>query len=224
LGKLAKKNNLYLVIDNCFATPFIQNPLHHGADLVVHSTTKLIDGQGRTMGGAVLGSKEVMQEVRMFAKITGPVMSPHTAWILSKSLETLSVRLDRHCSNAFKLALALEKNKEVKWVKYPFLPSHPQFKIAKKQMSLGGGMVTFELKGGMKRAHRFIDALQLVSISSNLGDTRTIITHPATTTHSKLSSEERKASGITDGMIRVSVGLEHIDDLIADFDQAIRKA
>jgi O-succinylhomoserine sulfhydrylase len=224
LGKLAKKNNLYLVIDNCFATPFIQNPLHHGADLVVHSTTKLIDGQGRTMGGAVLGSKEVMQEVRMFAKITGPVMSPHTAWILSKSLETLSVRLDRHCSNAFKLALALEKNKEVKWVKYPFLPSHPQYKIAKKQMSLGGGMVTFELKGGMKRAHRFIDALQLVSISSNLGDTRTIITHPATTTHSKLTPEERKVSGITDGMIRVSVGLEHIDDLIADFDQAIRKA
>jgi O-succinylhomoserine sulfhydrylase len=224
LGKLAKKNDLFLIVDNCFATPFIQNPLKYGADLVVHSTTKLIDGQGRTIGGAVLGSKEVMEEVRIFAKITGPVMSPHTAWILSKSLETLSVRLERHCNNALKLALMLEKNSAVIWVKYPFLPTHPQYRIAKKQMKMGGNMVTFELKGGIKRAHKFINALQQVSISSNLGDTRTIITHPTTTTHSKLSAEERKLSGITDGMLRVSVGLEHIDDLIADFEQAIKSS
>jgi O-succinylhomoserine sulfhydrylase len=224
LGKLARKNDLYLVIDNCFATPFIQNPIVFGADLVVHSTTKLIDGQGRTIGGAVLGNKEIMQEIRLFTKIAGPVMSPHTAWLLSKSLETLSVRLERHCSNAFKLALMLEKNKAVNWVKYPFLPSHPQYKIARKQMKQGGAMVTLELRGGVKKAHRFINALQLVSISSNLGDTRTIVTHPATTTHSKLSPEERKLSGITDGLIRVSVGLEHIDDLIADFNQALKKS
>ena len=221
LGRLARKNNLYLVIDNCFATPYLQNPLIYGADLVIHSATKYIDGQGRTISGAVLGKKEIMKEVRSLWKITGPIMSPYTAWILSKSLETLSVRMERHCSNALKLASFLEKNKEVLWVKYPFLPSHPHYKLAKKQMKLGGGLVTFELKGGLKRAHRFIDSLNLVSITSNLGDTRTTITHPATTTHSKLTIEERKESGITDGMIRVSVGLEHIDDLMADFDQAI---
>jgi len=224
LGKLAKKNNLYLAIDNCFATPYLQNPLNLGADLVIHSTTKFIDGQGRTIGGAVLGNKEVMDDVKMVAKITGPVMSPHTAWILSKSLETLSVRMERHCSNALKMASFLEKNKEVVWVKYPFLPSHPQYKIAKKQMQLGGGLVSFELKGGMKRAHRFINALTMASIASNLGDSRTIVTHPGTTTHSKLSPQERQESGITDGMIRVSVGLEHIDDLINDFGQAIEKS
>jgi O-succinylhomoserine sulfhydrylase len=224
LGKLAHKHNLYLIIDNCFATPYLQNPLLYGADMVVHSTTKFIDGQGRTLGGAVLGSKEIIQEVRTLLRITGPVMSPHTAWILSKSLETLSVRMERHCSNALKLASFLENNKETIWVKYPFLPSHPQYKVAKKQMKLGGGLISFELKGGMKRAHRFINSLKLVSIASNLGDTRTIITHPATTTHSKLTVEERKESGITDGMIRVSAGLEHIDDMLADFDQAIVKS
>jgi O-succinylhomoserine sulfhydrylase len=224
LVKLARKYNLYLIIDNCFATPVGQNPLDLGADIVVHSTTKLIDGQGRTIGGAVVGNGEIMQEIRMFTKVTGPVMSPHTAWLLSKSLETLSVRIERHSANALKLARMLQDNKEVIWVKYPFLPSHPQYKIAKKQMKTGGNMVTFELKGGIKRAHRFIDALTLVSISSNLGDTRTIITHPTTTTHSKLSADERKLSGITDGMLRVSVGLENADDLISDFDQAITKS
>lgn len=224
LGKIAKKNNLYLLIDNCFATPYLQNPLKYGADLVIHSATKFIDGQGRTISGAVVGNKIIIQEVRTLSKITGPVMSPYTAWILSKSLETLSVRMERHCSNALKLAVFLEKNAAIEWVKYPFLPSHPQYKLAKKQMKLGGGLVSFELKGGVKRAHRFIDALQLVSITSNLGDTRTSITHPATTTHSKLTIEERKESGITDGLIRVSLGLEHIDDLLADFDQAIGKS
>jgi O-succinylhomoserine sulfhydrylase len=224
LGKLARKNHLYLIVDNCFATPLIQNPIDFGADLVIHSTTKLIDGQGRTIGGVVVGNAEVMKEVKQFTKVTGPVMSPHIAWLLSKSLETLSARLDRHCSNALKLAGYLENNKDIMWVKYPFLKSHPQYKLARKQMKAGGALVSFELKGGMKRAHRFIDSLGLVSISSNLGDTRTIITHPATTTHSKLSSDERKMSGITDGMLRVSVGLENIDDLISDFDQAIRKS
>lgn len=224
LAKLAQKHDLYLIIDNCFATPLIQNPIDFGADLVIHSTTKLIDGQGRTIGGAILGNKEIMQEVRMFTKITGPVMSPHTAWLLSKSLETLSARLDRHCSNAVKVAKMLESKSQVNWVKYPLLPSHPQYRIARKQMRLGGNMISFELKGGTKRAHRFINALRLVSISSNLGDTRTIITHPATTTHSKLSPEERKLSGITDGMLRLSVGLENVDDLISDIEQALVKS
>jgi len=224
LGKLSQKHNLYLVIDNCFATPYLQNPMHYGADLIIHSATKFIDGQGRTISGAVLGNKEIIREVRMLSKIIGPVMSPHTAWILSKSLETLGVRMERHCSNALALARFLEKHAEAVWVKYPFLPSHPQYKLARKQMKLGGGLVTFELKGGMKRAHRFIDALQMMTITSNLGDTRTSVTHPVTTTHSKLTPEERKESGITDGMIRVSVGLEHIDDIIADFEQAIRQS
>jgi O-succinylhomoserine sulfhydrylase len=224
IGKLVQKHNLYLVIDNCFATPYLQNPLKYGADLVIHSATKFIDGQGRTISGAVLGNKEIMQEVRTLSRIIGPVMSPHTAWILSKSLETLSVRMERHCSNALGLARFLEKNTDLIWVKYPFLPSHPQYKLARRQMKLGGGLVTFELKGGLKRAHRFIDALRMMSITSNLGDTRTSVTHPATTTHSKLTPAERKESGITDGMIRVSVGLEHIDDIIADFDQAVRQS
>jgi O-succinylhomoserine sulfhydrylase len=221
LGRLADKNSLYLVVDNCFATPYLQNPIKFGADLVVHSATKFIDGQGRTISGAVLGKREYIKEVRSFSKIIGPTMSPFTAWLLSKSLETLAVRMDKHCGNALELARFLEKNREVLWVKYPFLESHPNYRLAKRQMKLGGGLVTFELKGGRKRAHRFINALQLMSITSNLGDTRTSITHPATTTHSKLTPEERKQSGITDGMIRVSVGLENVKDVIADFEQAI---
>lgn len=222
LGKLAKKNNLYLVIDNSFASPLIQNPIRFGADLVVHSTTKFIDGQGRTMGGAVLGNKETMADVRLLAKVTGPVMSPHIAWILSKSIETLAARMEKHCSNAHQLALFLEKKPGIAQVRYPFLPSHPQYAVAKKQMNLGGGLLSVEIRGGADKAMRLINNLKLVSVSSNLGDTRTIVTHPATTTHSKLSPEERKLSGITDGMIRISVGLEHIDDLIEDFDQALK--
>lgn len=224
LGKLAQKNNLYLVIDNCFATPYLQNPIQYGADLVIHSATKFIDGQGRTISGAVLGSKDIMQEVRLLSKITGPVMSPHTAWLLSKSLETLAVRMERHCSNALELAKHLEKSKDVAWVRYPFLPSHPQYKLARRQMKLGGGLVSFEIRGGAKRARRFIDALGMMSITSNLGDTRTTVTHPATTTHSKLTPEEKKESGITDGLIRISVGLEHIHDITADMDQAFSKS
>ena len=224
LAKFAAKNELYLIVDNCFATPYLQNPILMGADIVVHSATKFIDGQGRTISGAVLGSKDIIREVRTLSRITGPTMSAFTAWLLSKSLETLSVRMDRHCENALKLAQFLEKNQEVEWVKYPFLPSHPQYKLAKRQMKQGGGLLSFELKGGEERARKFINALQLMSITSNLGDTRTTLTIPASTTHSKLTGEERTASGITDGMIRVSTGLEHIDDIKADFEQAIERS
>ena len=224
LGNFSRKNNLYLVIDNCFATPYLQNPLHFGADVVIHSATKFIDGQGRTVSGAILGSKEIITEIRPVSRIIGATMSPFTAWLLSKSLETLGARMDKHCSNALKLAQALESNPEISRVMYPFLPSHPHYKLARRQMKQGGGLVTFELKGGLKRAKKFIDSLELVSITSNLGDTRTTVTHPVTTTHSKLSSEERRASGITIGMIRVSVGLEHVEDIIADFEQAITRS
>lgn len=222
LAKLARKHDLYLVVDNCFATPVLQHPLALGADLVVHSATKFIDGQGRTLSGAIVGSKELMQDIRMLAKIIGPTQSPFTSWILSKSLETLSVRMDRHCDNAMSLARKLEGHPEISLVRYPFLPSHPQHKLAKKQMAQGGGLVSFEVKGGVKRILRFINALKMISITSNLGDTRTIVTHPATTTHSKLSAAERKASGITDGLVRLSVGLEHIDDIWNDVEQALQ--
>ncbi|WP_250630230.1 trans-sulfuration enzyme family protein [Rhodoflexus caldus] len=221
LGKLADKRNIILNVDNCFATPYLQNPARYGAHLVTHSATKFIDGQGRVIGGAILGKKELIKEIRFFARHTGPSMSPFNAWVLSKSLETLAVRMERHCANAHALAEKLLGNQEVEWVKYPFLPTHPQYELAKKQMRMGGGMVTFELKGGIKRARRFMDNLQMLSLTSNLGDTRTIATHPATTTHSKLKEEERTAVGITPGLIRVSVGLEHIDDIWRDIAQAI---
>lgn len=224
LGRLARKNGIYLMIDNCFATPFLQNPLRHGADLVVHSTTKFIDGQGRTLGGAILGSVEEISQVRTVARITGPVMSPHTAWILSKSLETLAIRMERHCENALGIARFLEKHEDTLWVRYPFLLSHPQHRLARKQMKNGGGLVSFELKGDAARALRFTDALTLMSITPNLGDTRTTITHPVTTTHAKLDPEERQASGISEGMLRLSAGLENVDDLIQDMEQAIRQS
>lgn len=221
LGAFGKKHGLIINIDNCFATPYLQNPAKYGAQLVTHSATKFIDGQGRAIGGAVLGSKELIEKVRFFARHTGPAMSPFNGWILSKSLETLAVRMEAHCKSALELAQHLEKHKEVVWVKYPFLPTHPQYELAKKQMKLGGGLVVFELGGGVERGKRFLDALKMISFSANLGDTRTIATHPASTTHSKLSPDERKAVGITDGLIRVSVGLEHLDDIIADLEQAI---
>ncbi len=221
LGKLASKHNLILNVDNCFATPYLQNPINWGAHLVTHSATKFIDGQGRVIGGAVVGTKELIKEVRFFARHTGPAMSPFNAWVLSKSLETLAVRMERHCENALKLAHALEQNDEVILVKYPFLASHPQYELAKKQMKLGGGLVTFEVKGGIDRGRKFLNALKMISHSANLGDTRTIATHPASTTHSKLSDEERAAVGISPGLIRVSVGLEDFQDIQADVNQAI---
>ncbi len=222
LGGLARNRNLILNVDNCFTTPYLQNPAKWGAHLVTHSATKFIDGQGRVIGGAVLGSKELIKEVRFFARHTGPSMSPFNAWLLSKSLETLAVRMDRHCENAMKLATHLESHAEVLKVKYPFLPSHPQHGLASKQMKAGGGVVTFEIKGGIERGRKFLNALKMISHSANLGDTRTIATHPASTTHSKLSDAERTAVGITPGLIRISVGLENINDVIADVGQAMK--
>ncbi len=224
IGKLAKKNNCLFVVDNCFATPYIQNPVNFGANLICHSATKFIDGQGRVLGGAILGPRSVIKDVRAMARQIGPALSPFDAWILSKSLETLAVRMVKHCENALKLAQYLDKSKEIAFVKYPFLPSHPQLSLAKKQMKLGGALVTFDLKGDSKRCIKFIDNLEMLSLTSNLGDTRTTVTHPASTTHSKLSSEEKKAVGISENLIRVSTGLEHIDDIISDIEQAIVKS
>ncbi len=221
LGKIAKKHNLLLVIDNCFATPYLQNPITFGADLVIHSATKLIDGQGRVLGGVTVGKKELVREIYLFSRNTGPALSPFNAWVLSKSLETLAVRTDRHCENALKLATFLEAHPKVNWVKYPFLKSHPQYEVAKKQMKLGGNIVAFEVKGGVKAGKAFFDSVKMCSLSANLGDTRTIVTHPASTTHSKLADEDKQVVGITNGMVRCSVGLEHIDDIIKDIDQAL---
>ncbi len=221
LGRIAKKHKLILVIDNCFATPYLQQPIKFGADLVVHSATKLIDGQGRVLGGVVAGRADLIREVYLFARNTGPAMSPFNAWVLSKSLETLAVRVDRHCENALKVAEFLEENPQVNWVKYPFLRSHPQYEIAKKQMKGGGAVVAFEVKGGVEAGRSFLNALKMCSLSANLGDTRTIATHPASTTHSKLSENDRLEVGITDGLVRVSVGLENVNDIIADLQQAL---
>ncbi|APA63598.1 trans-sulfuration enzyme family protein [Maribacter sp. 1_2014MBL_MicDiv] len=221
LGKIAKKNNLILIIDNCFASPYLQQPIKFGADLVIHSGTKLMDGQGRVLAGITVGSADLMDKVYRFSRITGPALSPFNAWVLSKSLETLAIRVDRHCDNALKLAEYLEASDNVNWVKYPFLKSHPKYEIAKKQMKAGGCVVAFEVKGGLEAGREFFDSIKLLSLSANLGDSRTIVTHPASTTHSKLSVEERAAVGISDGTVRISVGLEHIDDIIADIAQAL---
>jgi O-succinylhomoserine sulfhydrylase len=224
LGKLAQKHKLILNIDNCFATPYLQRPAQWGAHLVTHSATKFIDGQGRVIGGAVLGTKELIKEIRFFARHTGPCMSPFNAWLLSRSLETLAVRMERHCASALALATYLESHSEVIKVKYPFLPSHPQHALAKKQMRHGGGVVTFEIKGGIDRGRKFLNSMKMISHSANLGDTRTIATHPASTTHSKLTDAEREAVGIKPGLIRVSVGLEELNDIIADIEQAIKSS
>ncbi len=221
LGKIAKKHNLIFIIDNCFATPYLQQPIKYGADLVIHSGTKLMDGQGRVLAGITVGSNVLIDIIYRFSRITGPALSPFNAWVLSKSLETLAVRVDRHCENAMKLAEFLENHPKINWVKYPFLKSHPQYELAKKQMKSGGSVVAFEVKGGVKAGQQFFDAIKLLSLSANLGDSRSIVTHPASTTHSKLSVEERLESGITDGMVRLSVGLEHVDDIIADVAQAL---
>lgn len=221
LGNIAKKHNLILVIDNCFATPYLQQPIKWGAHLVVHSATKLMDGQGRVLGGVTVGDPELIQKIYLFSRLTGPSLSPFNAWVLSKSLETLAIRLDRHCENALKVAEFLEQHPNVNLVKYPFLKSHPQYDIAKKQMKAGGNIVAFEIKGGLEAGRTFLNKIKLCSLSPNLGDTRTIVTHPASTTHTKLSVEERLAVSITDGLVRVSVGLETVADVIADLEQAL---
>lgn len=218
---VAKANNILVNVDNCFATPYLQNPIRWGADIVTHSATKFIDGQGRMLGGAILGRQELIDKLMFMARHTGPAMSPFNGWILSKSLETLAVRMDRHCSNAGELATFLTDHGEVNMVKYPHLNSHPQFELAQKQMSQGGGIVTFEIKGGIEQGRRFLDALNMLSLSANLGDTRSIATHPASTTHSRLSEEERESVGITAGLVRISTGLENIKDIIEDVDQAL---
>tara|TARA_B110000908_G_C10261689_1_gene459730 strand:- start:944 stop:2113 length:1170 start_codon:yes stop_codon:yes gene_type:complete len=223
LGHIAKEYNLILIIDNCFATPYLQQPIKFGADLVIHSATKLIDGQGRVLGGVTVGSLDLIHEIYLFARNTGSALSPFNAWILSKSMETLPVRVDRHCQTALETAEYLENHPKINWVKYPFLKSHPQFELAKKQMSQGGSIVAFEIKGGIDTGRNFLNALEMLSLSSNLGDSRSIVTHPASTTHSKLSESDRSEVGITDGTVRLSIGLEHIEDIKNDLNQALAK-
>lgn len=224
LGQLAKKHNILLNVDNCFATPALQQPAKYGADIITHSATKFIDGQGRVLGGAVLGRKELVKEVYLLCRSTGPALSPFNAWVLSKSLETLHLRMERHSENALKLAGLLQHHPSIAFVKYPWLLSHPQYEIARRQMSAGGGVVTFELKGGLAQGRKFLDNIRMCSLTANLGDTRTTVTHPASTTHAKLTEEERMATGITPGLVRISVGLEHITDILADIEQALEKS
>lgn len=221
VATLTRKHHVLLNVDNCFATPALQRPAEWGADLVTHSATKWIDGQGRVMGGVVCGSSSLVDQIYQFCRNTGPALSPFNAWVLSKSLETLFVRMERHTENALQLARTLEGSPELNWVRYPFLPSHPQYEIARAQMKGGGGIVCFEVKGGVDRGKRFLNALKMLSLTANLGDTRSIASHPASTTHAKLTEAERLESGITPGLIRISVGLEHIDDIIADISDAL---
>lgn len=221
IGRIGKKHKVLTNVDNCFATPFVQKPTDFGVDIITHSATKYIDGQGRVMGGLILGPVDYIEEVYTYCRSTGPAISPFNAWTLSKSLETLEVRMDKHCKNALKLATALESHPEILNVKYPFLLSHPQYDIAQNQMKNGGGIVTFEVKGGIERGREFLNNISLCSLSANLGDTRTIVTHPASTTHSKLTDEERTEVGITPGLIRVSAGLESIIDILNDIEKAL---
>lgn len=221
ISRVAKKYNLILNVDNCFATPVNQRPIDFGADLVVHSATKWIDGQGRVLGGVVVGKKELIKNIYLFCRSTGPALSPFNAWLLSKSIETLDVRMERHASNALFIAEALENHTAIATLRYPFLASHPQHAIAKKQMTNGGGIVCFELKGGLEAGKAFLNQLKMLSLTANLGDTRSIASHPASTTHAKLSEAERLAVNIKPGLIRISVGLEHRDDILADILQAL---
>ena len=220
-GRFAREHDLILMVDNCFATPYLQRPLELGAHIVMHSATKWIDGQGRSLGGMILGDQALMDEIIFFCRHTGPALSPFNAWLMSKSLETLAVRMDAHCRNALQLAQWLQQQEGLAEVSYPFLPSHPQHDLAKQQMKLGGGIVSCTLAGGAEAAMKLVNNFQVCSRSSNLGDTRTIVTHPTSTTHSKLQEEERLAVGITPGLLRISVGLEAIEDIIADFEQAL---
>ena len=219
---LAHNSGATVVLDNAFATPILQRPLEFGADVVIHSATKYIDGQGRTLGGAVLGSKEfILDKLQPIIRNTGPSLSPFNAWVLVKGLETLGLRVDRHCANARRVADALAAHPAVGRVFYPGRPDHPQHKLAAKQMSGFGGVVTFDLKAGKWAAFETLNRLQLVDISNNLGDAKSLITHPATTTHMRIGAEERAKLGITDGTVRISVGLEDAEDIIADLQQAL---
>ena len=223
VNTLAKKHNLILNVDNCFATPVNQRPIDLGADLVVHSATKWLDGQGRVLGGVVVGKKELIKEIYAFCRSTGPAMSAFNAWVLSKSLETLDVRMERHSKNALHIAKALEHHPKINFLKYPFLPSHPQYEIAIKQMQNGGGIVCFNMAGGLESGRAFLNSLKMLSLTANLGDTRSIASHPASTTHAKLTEEERLETDITPGLIRISVGLEHVEDILGDILQALER-
>ena len=224
IAAVSKKHGIILNVDNCFATPVNQRPIDLGADLVVHSATKWLDGQGRVLGGVVAGKKELVHDIYLFCRSTGPAMSPFNAWVLSKSLETLDVRMERHAANALHIAKSLETHPKISFLKYPFLPSHPQHAIAKKQMKNGGGIVCFELKGGLESGRSFLNNLKMLSLTANLGDTRSIASHPASTTHAKLTEDERRAVNITPGLIRISVGLEYADDILQDILQALDKS
>jgi len=219
--KFCDQYNLIMNVDNCFATPYLQQPASFGADLITHSATKYIDGQGRVVGGIIAGKNQYIVDIKKMCRSTGPSLSPFNAWILSKSLETLAVRMDRHCANAEQLTAFLHHHPQIKNVRYPFDAAHPSVDIAKRQMKQGGGLVTFEVNDGLEQGRRFLDSLLMLSLTANLGDTRSIATHPASTTHAKLTAEARAEAGITDGLIRISAGLEHIDDIIADIDQAL---
>ncbi|MFN0100267.1 MAG: trans-sulfuration enzyme family protein [Gemmatimonadaceae bacterium] len=220
LGSLARSTRIPLVVDNCFATPIVTQPITFGANLVVHSATKFIDGQGRVLGGAIVGDAALVAEARFLARHSGPALAPFNAWVLSKSLETLALRMEKHCANALQLATELEAHPAVRRVRYPFLASHPQSALARRQMRWGGGVLTIDV-GSYDAARTFLDALTLCSHSPNLGDTRSIVTHPASTTHSKLTDSERALVGITPGLIRISVGLEHADDVLDDLRAAL---
>ena len=224
IGKICKAHNIIFNVDNCFATPVNQQPIKFGADLVVHSATKWLDGQGRVLGGVVVGRKDLIKDIYLYCRSTGPALSPFNAWVLSKSLETLDVRMERHASNALFIAESLEKHPKIASLRYPFLNSHPHHIIAKKQMSNGGGIVCFELKGGLEAGRAFMNNLEMLSLTANLGDTRSIASHPASTTHAKLTEEERRAVNITPGLIRISVGLEHREDILQDILQSLEKS
>jgi len=219
ISEITKRKNVLLIVDNCFATPYLQQPLKFGADLVVHSATKYMDGQGRVLGGVVVGKKDLIREIYLFGRLTGPSLSPYNAWTLSKSLETLAIRMERHSENALFIAHELEKFIEVK-VSYPFLESHPHHQIAKKQMRLGGGILTLTL-ADYDKARKFLNGLRMIKISPNLGDVRSIATHPASSTHCKLTEVERLSVGITPVLVRLSIGLENKNDILEDILQAL---
>jgi O-succinylhomoserine sulfhydrylase len=223
VAKIADAGGARLIVDNAFASPALQQPMRHGAHIVVHSSTKYIDGQGRCLGGVILCHEDFLSErLQPFLRNTGPVMSPFNAWVHLKSLETLDLRMRAHCENALAVARFLERQKTITRVLYPFLDGHPQHALARRQMSGGGGVVSFEVAGGKDAAYRLMDALALIDISNNLGDAKSLITHPETTTHSRLSAEARAELGITPGLLRLSVGLEDADDICEDLEQALR--
>jgi len=222
LSKIAHQKDIKLVVDNCFCSPALQRPLLFGADIIIHSATKYIDGQGRCLGGAVLADKKTIEPIYQFLRTAGPTMSAFNAWVFLKGLETLSIRMDAHSKNALHLASWLESQSQVDRVYYPGLASHPQHKLALTQQKTGGAIVSFEVKGGQKEAWSLIDSTRLISITANLGDVKSTITHPATTTHSRVSPEERQKAGIKDNLVRIAVGLEDIEDLKADLSSLSR--